>query len=877
MVPHDALQDGRMHQSPSYPAGGTQRSRPMSGFLRANASPSSFGTATAQAAQEFGKNIQGASNLMLGRAGQMQAEDNAAAELEAKQALWQINHDIVRGQESGILTRQGKSALGASKEYHTTWTDKSTEYINTVQNANIRPNLEAWAVQLGQSGLNTVSAHEVNQRKAYQASVYDGTMAQLGRAVAQSPHDNALFQESVQTAREAIDTLSKAQGWSPEETAARLESAVDALAKTRWEAAKQTHTPQALAGMLRPTPSDLGRVGQLIQKAESGGDYEIVHGGNKAEQPITQMTVAELLSTQTSAMGAWQVIPPTMQMLVDDGTLSPLDTFDQATQDKAAKALMERAGLSKFMAGEMTAEAYADALAGVWAGLQGADGKGKYDGDKWGNKASVPFQDMVSALESWRASPESANDFSNATGWLARVPVADRARTYEWARARVEAENKAALAGERAAALTLAEDAIAEALDKGHSQAMPTPEQLRSLGVDEDNIADIQARFNSAQVFGQEIRARATTTFAQDQEYLSQNAEEVGGEGYRAETERQALREQAIKKKWESLEKDPWAYLTANEVVESPAPLDMSSPEALSSELNQRRAESRKTREMMGVPLPLFLKAETQSIQSILERAPEQQAAALVSNLGSVLSPAEKYTLAEDISKDSPMAAILLSVDPHTAGRIVGGMRLDVTAFKADDARTRVTESLNAYVLDPESISGGVDAVLAYMKDARLRTGNLAPDVTVEDKEIKAAITAIYGPQLDLGRRGKVFSYEKENGKFANKGEIQYILRNIDDSDLQAMGGMPIDSTGHFVTPDEIRSFARVASSSDEQGRDGHFLLMDDDMEVLLRQDGRPYLLDMRALEARQNARGSTYQEFLDNILRSSAAFGFAT
>jgi muramidase (phage lysozyme) len=127
---------------------------------------------------------------------------------------------------------------------------------------------------------------------------------------------------------------------------------------------------------------------EYIQRFESTGAtksqgvqsaYQVVYGGiSTADRPLvvlTHMTVSEVLAWQdridpryrSEAAGAYQVMEDTLRGLVNSGHVDPNAMFDEATQDAVALLLIERRGLSKFVAGKMSAEEFADNLAREWA------------------------------------------------------------------------------------------------------------------------------------------------------------------------------------------------------------------------------------------------------------------------------------------------------------------------------------------------------------------------------------------------------------------------------------------------------------------------------------------------------------------------------
>lgn len=147
-----------------------------------------------------------------------------------------------------------------------------------------------------------------------------------------------------------------------------------------------------------------------IETGRSGLDaYTTVYGHRegKLPKPITDMTIDELLAAQlrwgknwgSSAAGKFQIIRKTLQGLARNLSLSGDTKFSKNTQDMLGLQLLKGRGYEKFVAGDLTVEAFALALAKEWASMpvlvptQGAKikvkaGQSYYAGDGL-NKALV--------------------------------------------------------------------------------------------------------------------------------------------------------------------------------------------------------------------------------------------------------------------------------------------------------------------------------------------------------------------------------------------------------------------------------------------------------------------------------------------------------
>jgi muramidase (phage lysozyme) len=154
----------------------------------------------------------------------------------------------------------------------------------------------------------------------------------------------------------------------------------------------------------RPTTSAT-RILDIIGKAESGGNYNILVGG-KVNPELTSMTIREVLDFQrnmiaqgheSTAVGKYQIVQKTLQGLLNQGVVTPNETFSPGTQDKLAIALLNEKGFQKFQSGKMSAEQFADAIAQVWAGLPLSSGVSAAQG-VGSNKATISRQEVLTAL-----------------------------------------------------------------------------------------------------------------------------------------------------------------------------------------------------------------------------------------------------------------------------------------------------------------------------------------------------------------------------------------------------------------------------------------------------------------------------------------------
>jgi muramidase (phage lysozyme) len=142
-----------------------------------------------------------------------------------------------------------------------------------------------------------------------------------------------------------------------------------------------------------------------ISKGEGGyNSYNrgVAGDSTNAVLDITQMTINEIMTKQSTkfsngkrelfAVGRYQMIPVTLAEAVKNKRLgvSPTDLFSPETQEKLFMHLIyKRPYLIGYLTGKSSdIDAAVNDLAREFASLPMTNGKGRYDGDKAGNKAS---------------------------------------------------------------------------------------------------------------------------------------------------------------------------------------------------------------------------------------------------------------------------------------------------------------------------------------------------------------------------------------------------------------------------------------------------------------------------------------------------------
>lgn len=137
------------------------------------------------------------------------------------------------------------------------------------------------------------------------------------------------------------------------------------------------------------------------KESESAGGYNAVYGGAQRHwdsysnrhlqgRDPSDCTVGEVMDWQraairdgmaSTAIGRYQWISGTLSGQVRELGVSRDTMFDESLQDRLGMGLLERRGLSRFLNGEMSLDAFQNSLAKEWAGLATTSGRSHYAGD----------------------------------------------------------------------------------------------------------------------------------------------------------------------------------------------------------------------------------------------------------------------------------------------------------------------------------------------------------------------------------------------------------------------------------------------------------------------------------------------------------------
>jgi hypothetical protein len=150
--------------------------------------------------------------------------------------------------------------------------------------------------------------------------------------------------------------------------------------------------------------------------AQGEGNYNSINRGRAGDTPggrpgLDRMTIAQVMELQRGgvfAVGRYQFIPETLKIAARDAGVAPSDMFNPEGQDMLATALLlggKRPLLRDYLLGkDVPLETAQLELAKEWASIPMANGRGFYDGDSAGNRASAKVAEVQRALRQARES-----------------------------------------------------------------------------------------------------------------------------------------------------------------------------------------------------------------------------------------------------------------------------------------------------------------------------------------------------------------------------------------------------------------------------------------------------------------------------------------
>lgn len=145
---------------------------------------------------------------------------NVAQMQDASLQLHSVSNDLLTNPQTGLLTLQGKNAIGKGAEYTQKFDAKAQELAQTLPEGS----REAFMQQAQQQRIQfstQASRHEIGQINQYEESQFHSILLTNAQAASSQYNDNAAYISTNKQTFQQIEDYGAAHGWSPEQIQAK--------------------------------------------------------------------------------------------------------------------------------------------------------------------------------------------------------------------------------------------------------------------------------------------------------------------------------------------------------------------------------------------------------------------------------------------------------------------------------------------------------------------------------------------------------------------------------------------------------------------------------------------------------------------------------
>jgi conjugal transfer mating pair stabilization protein TraG len=151
----------------------------------------------------------------------------------------------------------------------------------------------------------------------------------------------------------------------------------------------------------------------LIAMPESAGNYNAWYGNaGQGEVDLATLSVDQIRALQAdlvrkqggSAIGRYQILDDTLDILVERLGLRGSERFTPELQDRLALELARDAGMDAWQGGQLTDAAFAHNLAQIWAALPKDGSNRSFYAGVQSNRATADWDTMIKSLRAIRDS-----------------------------------------------------------------------------------------------------------------------------------------------------------------------------------------------------------------------------------------------------------------------------------------------------------------------------------------------------------------------------------------------------------------------------------------------------------------------------------------
>ncbi|MDZ3795275.1 hypothetical protein PRL05_18030 [Klebsiella sp. SG01] len=710
----------------------------------------------------------------------MMADAKRKADVALSQdALLQFNQfgdDQFNNPDNGLITKQGKAALGQSDVVMQNMQQKAQDLLGTVPDGEARQQLSFQLQQSMQSFHNQARRYEVSQFQQFQDQQFSAIKQNVVTQAQGLYDDNAAFVNTVKMGFDAIDQYAAAHGWSQEQIVAEREKLKEQAGSSALSVAAAQKTMEFIRQNGEPGDND-------------GAPRVVAHGNSSDARGVRNNNPGNIEAGSNSWDGQAGSDGRFAKFVTPEHGIRALGknllSYQRQGYDTVSEIVNRWAPASD---GNNT-EAYIAALckklnvspndqlnmsdistlrqlcAGI---IQHENGKQPYSEDQLNTGVSAALG--LTTLESPKrysgnAAFDAANPQQQAAFLRQSMELRNQARTQFKAQLvdRVQDASAAYLKGIQ--------------FDNPPSQG----DFINAFGYREGT-----QRFNdfeNLRVAGQYIGSFRTMPTASIQQYVSDLKNQVGnGEGLAGRAAAfdhvQAAADEVIKQR----KADPIQFSLSSGQTK---PIDMSNQNNFGQSIGLRASQVSELARAYGTPLTFFSKEEESQIGKFFRDAPVSQQSAYLDTIHKSTGGGKPYMAAlQQISANAPSAAVAgilmdkpggvvaeknwfnpdVSVSPSTASQtILAGAAArkgskeakGITMPKENDMRLEFSNTVkDAFAGDAQGASMAYDVAKDYYAGVMAQKGDLSGEL---DSDVwEQAINVATGGVHDYNGMGNV-------------------------------------------------------------------------------------------------------------------------